>query len=326
MTVHPFHERKTRMRAIGIEQFGEPEVLKVVERPLPDPGPEHVRIRVAGAAVNPTDLLLREGKLAAVVAEFEPPYIPGMDASGVVDAVGEGVDLEVGTPVMAFVNPFRAAGGAQAEYIVVPVDQVVAAPRGLDLRDVAGLPMNGLTAHLALSLLDLPAGATLAVTGAAGALGGYAVQLASHRGLRVVADASERDAELVRSLGADLVVPRAAEAAGLVDSYRNAVPEGVDGLLDAAIIGAPALGVVRNGGQLAKCRPYELASERGITVHQVHVPSHPAKRTVLRELAELAEAGVLTLRTADLFPPEKAAEAHARLEAGGVRGRLIIAF
>ncbi|MBO4253536.1 NADP-dependent oxidoreductase [Streptomyces griseorubiginosus] len=314
------------MRAVGLEQYGGPDVLRVVDRPLPVPGPGQVRIRVAAAAVNPTDLLLRSGQLAAATAGLEPPYTPGMDASGVVDAVGDGVDLGIGEPVMTFVNPFQAAGGAQAEYVVVPRDQVVAAPRGLDLRDVAGLPMNGLTAHLALSLLDLPQGSTLAVTGAPGALGGYAVQLAKHRGLRVVADATESDRELVRGLGADVVVPRAATPAELVGAYRGALPEGADAVVDAAILGAPALGIVRDGGRLAKCRPYELASERGIIVLSVQVPGHPDKRSALEELAGLAEKGVLTLRTAAVLAPEQAPEAHRRLEAGGVRGRLILAF
>ncbi|PAZ14783.1 alcohol dehydrogenase [Streptomyces sp. SA15] len=314
------------MRAVGIEQFGGPDVLKVVDRPLPVPGPAQVRIRVTAAAVNPTDLLLRSGELAAAMAGQEPPHTPGMDASGVVDAVGDGVDLGVGEPVMAFVNPFHAGGGAQAEYVVVPRDQVVAAPRGLDLRDVAGLPMNGLTANLALSVLDLPEAATLAVTGAAGALGGYVVQLAKHRGLRVVADAAVRDRDLVHGLGADLVVPRAAATADLAGAYRAAVPEGADAIVDAAVIGADALGVVKDGGRFAKCRPYELASERGIAIHGVLVLGHPAKRPALEELAALAEKGVLTLRTADVLAPERAPEAHRRLEAGGVRGRLILAF
>ncbi|SOD86993.1 NADP-dependent oxidoreductase [Streptomyces sp. Ag109_G2-15] len=314
------------MRAVGIEQFGGPDVLKVVDRPLPVPGPGQVRIRVTAAAVNPTDLLLRSGQLAAAMAGQEPPHTPGMDASGVVDAVGDGVDLGVGEPVMAFVNPFHAGGGAQAEYVVVPRDQVVAAPRGLDLRDVAGLPMNGLTANLALSLLDLPEAATLAVTGAAGALGGYVVQLAKHRGLRVVADAAVRDRDLVHGLGADLVVPRPAATADLAAAYRAAVPEGADAIVDAAVIGADALGVVKDGGRFVKCRPYELASERGITIHGVLVLAHPAKRPALEELAALAEKGVLTLRTADVLAPERAPEAHRRLEAGGVRGRLILAF
>ncbi|MEW2304714.1 NADP-dependent oxidoreductase [Streptomyces sp. NPDC006655] len=314
------------MRAVGLEQYGGPDVLRVFDRPLPVPGPGQVRIRVVAAAVNPTDLLLRSGELAAAAARLEPPYTPGMDASGVVDAVGADVDLGIGEPVMAFVNPFQAAGGAQAEYVVVPRDQVVAAPRGLDLREVAGLPMNGLTAHLALSLLGLPEGATLAVTGAPGALGGYTVQLAKHRGLRVVVDAAERDRDLVRGLGADVVVERAAVPARLVDAYRAALPEGADAVVDAAVLGAPALGIVRDGGKLAKCRPYELAGERGITVLSVQVPGHPDKRAALEELAGLAEKGVLTLRTAEVLAPEQAPEAHRRLEAGGVRGRLILAF
>ncbi|MBR7678989.1 alcohol dehydrogenase catalytic domain-containing protein, partial [Streptomyces daliensis] len=103
------------MRAVGILEFGDPEVLEVVDRAIPDPGPGELRVRVTAAAVNPTDLMLRSGQLAPYVAEFDPPYVPGMDVSGTVDATGADTLFALGDQVMAFVNPFRPQGGAQAE-------------------------------------------------------------------------------------------------------------------------------------------------------------------------------------------------------------------
>ncbi|MFJ4778276.1 NADP-dependent oxidoreductase [Streptomyces sp. NPDC088762] len=315
------------MQAIGIPAYGAPDVLALVERPRPSTEPDHVLIRVAAAAVNPTDLMLRAGELDAYMTGFEPPFTPGMDASGEVVEAGPGVsDLAPGDHVMAFVNPFTGRGGAQAEYISVPADQVVRIPDGLPLAESAGLPMNGLTAHQALGMAALPPGATVAVTGAAGALGGYAVELARHQGLRVLADGREADRELLVRLGADVVVPRGATAEETVAAYRAAAPAGVDALIDAAVLGEPALGAVRDGGVLVTCRPYELPATRGITVHQAFVIAHPDKKAALTELAALAAGGAVTLRTAGLLPAAEAARAHARLEDGGVRGRLILTF
>jgi len=308
------------MRAVVITRFGGPEVLAVAELPEPVPGRGEVRIRVAAATVNPTDLALREGRRRGGV---EPPCIPGMELGGVVDAVGPGVaTCHAGDRVMAIVLPARRAGGAQAELVVVPQGSVAPAPDAATLAQAATLPMNGLTARRALDLLDLPAGAILGVTGAAGAVGGYAVQLGKVAGLRVVADAGPADEDLVRRLGADLVVPRGAGAA----AYRGAVPGGVDGMVDAAVLNDGILGAVRDGGGLATLRGFTGPTERGIAIHPVLVSDYAENREALLELGRLAQAGALTLRVARTYPPERAAEAHAALAAGGVRGRLVIAF
>ncbi|MFC9295194.1 NADP-dependent oxidoreductase [Streptomyces sp. NPDC057011] len=315
------------MQAIGIPVYGAPEVLALVERPRPSTEPGHVLIRVAAAAVNPTDLMLRAGELDAYMTGFARPYTPGMDASGEVVEAGAGVtDLAPGDRVMAFVNPFTALGGAQAEYVCVPADQAVRIPDGLPSAESAGLPMNGLTAHQALGLAAPAPGATIAVTGGAGALGGYVVELARHRGLRVLADAHEADRELLTRLGADVVVPRGSTAEETVAAYRAAAPGGVDALIDAAVLGEAALGAVRDGGTLVTCRPYELPATRGIAVHQAFVMAHPDKKGALTELAALAAEGAVTLRTAAVLPASLAARAHEQLERGGVRGRLILTF
>jgi NADPH2:quinone reductase len=317
------------MRAIGIPSYGPPDVLTVVERPVPEPGPGQVRVQVAAAAVNPTDVMLRAGELAPYMTEFSPPYIPGMDLSGRIDALGPdtaSTGFARGDRVVAFVNPFTEAGGAQAEFVCVPVDQVAPLPDGPDLVEAAALPMNALTAHQAFALMDLAPGATVAVTGAAGALGGYAVQLARHQGLRVVADAYDEDRELVRGLGADVVVPRHPDPYATAAAYRAALPGGADGVIDAAVLGHAALDLAADGGHLVRCRPYDLPETRGITSHRVFVVAHPDKGGALRDLVALVASGALTPRVADRLTPEGAAEAHRRLEKGGVRGRQLIVF
>lgn len=313
------------MKAITIPRFGGPEVLRLADLPEPQPGPGEVRVRVAAATVNPTDIGLRAGAFGGQTAALPPPYVPGMELAGTVDAVGTGVaDPHPGDRVLAIVQPrLRPQGGAQAELVVVPADSVAPIPAGISLVEAATLPMNGLTVRRALDLLALPAGATLAVTGAAGAVGGYAIQLGKIEGLRIVADAQPSDEGLVRGLGADIVVPRGAAVA---EAIRAAVPDGVDALLDAAVQGAAVLPAVREGGQIAAVRRFDGATERGIRIHQVAVTEYLHNRPALEELSRLAGSGRLTPRVAATFAPEQAAEAHRRLEAGGMRGRLVIVF
>lgn len=309
------------MRAIALSTHGGPEVLEVVDLPDPHAGPGKVRIRVHAATVNPTDLFVRNGRRSQ---DVPPPWVPGMDVAGVVDEIGEGVatDLRIGDAVMAVVVPKGTRGG-YAEYVTLPVESVVRAPAGLDHVHAATIPMNGLTARRALDLLEPAPGSTIAVTGAAGALGGYVVQLARAAGLRVVADAAPADEELVAGLGADVVVGR---GDGVADRIRDAVPEGVDTLVDASTQGDALLAAVRDGGRIATVRGHEGPRERGITWHPVWVVAVTRDRGRLDALRLLAESGGLTTRVADTYPAEQAARAHTRLEAGGVRGRLVLTF
>ncbi|MGI5122331.1 NADP-dependent oxidoreductase [Marinactinospora thermotolerans] len=310
-----------------MSEFGGPEALREFDVPERHAGPKEVRIRVRAAAVNPTDTLTRSGARAEDLRKNPPPYVPGMDAAGVVEEIGPEVsaDYGVGDHVMAIVVP-DGSHGAYSESIVVPADSVARVPHGASDAEAATLPMNGLTARRALDLLDLPPGATLAVTGAAGAFGGYVVQLAKADGLRVVADAKPEDEELVRALGADIVVARGDDVA---ERIRAAVPEGVDGLADGAVQDGLVTAAVRDGGGVATVRGYrgdDAALARGISFHPVWVVDYQHARERLDRLREQAEKGVLTLRVAQVLPAAQAPQAHRRLEAGGVRGRLVLEF
>jgi NADPH:quinone reductase len=310
------------MRAVAIPAPGGPDVLTVVERDVRAAGPGEVRVAVRAAAVNPTDIGLREHGGGD---SLEPPWVPGMDAAGVVESVGDDVDrLAPGDDVMAAVTPRRPEGGAQAELIVVPAASAVPVPHGASLVEAATLPMNGLTAMLGLDLLDLPSGATLAVSGGAGLLASYVIPLAKERGLRVVADAKAEDEDLVRSFGADVVLPRGEDFAAAV---REAVPDGVDGLYDTALLGRDAFPAIRDGGAMAVVRGWDdSAGDRGIDVRPVWVRTVLDRTDWLEHLRERAGDGRLQLRVAGEYAPEQAAEAHRRMEAGGLRGRAVIVF
>lgn len=314
------------MRAVGCREFGGPEVLEVVDLPEPQPGEGEVRIRVRAATVNPTDLILRAGQMPLRGRTIPgPPHVPGMDAAGVVDALGPGVDdrLGVGDSVVALVNPLTRDGGAYAEQVVVPAESVALAPDGVDPTAAATLVMNALTARAGLDSLGLEPGSTVAVTGAPGALGGYAVQLAAADGHRVIADAGPEDHVLVRSLGADVVVDR---GEGFVDGVLAAAPDGVDGLVDAALLDAATTGAVADGGVIASFRGWSGPAERGIEVFPVFVNTRATDTAAIQRLSDQVSEGVLTLRVAEVLPAEQAAQAHARLAKGGLRGRLVLDF
>jgi NADPH2:quinone reductase len=311
------------MRAVGFTEFGDPSVLGVVTVPRPAPGPGQVLVKVAAATVNPTDLGFRHGG-RALPPGVEPPYIPGMDLAGVIDSAGPGVSQwHAGTLVMAAVSPRVPGGGAQAEYRVVAEDQLARVPDGWLLTEAATLPMNGLTVAAALDLLALPAGSTLAVTGSAGIVGQYAIQLGRHAGLTVIGDAKPEDSALVESFGAHHVVARGDAMAAAV---RALYPGGVDAVIDGALLGPSVLPAVRDGGQLLAVRPFQGETERGITIHLVQVGQHLHEGHRITELADQVTKGVLTFRVADVLPAARAADAHRRLEAGGVRGRLVLTF
>jgi NADPH2:quinone reductase len=320
------------VKAVAVTEYGGPEVLRLVDLPEPHAGPGQVRIRVHAAAVNPADTLLRIGDTDAALSGVVPrPYRPGMDLAGVIDEIGEetDTDLELGDRVMAMVIPIDASGGAYAEFVVLDSRQVSRSPEGARHVEAATVPMNGLTARLALDVLALPPGAWIAITGAAGAVGGYAVELAKADGLRVIADAAAADVDLVRGLGADEVVAR---GDGVADRILEVRPEGVDAVIDAAILGAQIEPAIRPGGQLAILRrPKErgttpLSGRAGVHVRDVWVPEYRFATDKLEQLRLLVEKGKLSMRVAAVYPASEAAETHRRLEAGGVRGRLVLEF
>ena len=237
------------MRAAVVRAFGGPESVEIADVAVPEPGARQVRIKVAASALNPVDAAVRAGVFGGAGKTLGL----GWDVAGTVDAVGAPASWETGDPVVALVAGVAEPLGSHAEYVVVDAGAVAAAPASVDAVHAGTLPLNGLTALQALDLLGLAPGDRLLVTGAAGAVGGFAVQLAAHRGVEVSGQARAGDEELVRSLGA------ARFTVGGVE------PGSVDAVLDAAVLGAPALGWVRDGGAFVAVRDGVLpAAGRGV--------------------------------------------------------------
>jgi NADPH:quinone reductase-like Zn-dependent oxidoreductase len=300
------------MRAVGVGAFGGPEVLSVVDLPEPQPGAGQVRIRVTAATVNPVDAKVRSGAASGAVKDPAFPLVLGWDAAGTVDAVGEGVEgLGVGDPVLAMSLWFVGRAGCHAEQVVLPAEAVARKPDGLDDVAAATIPLNGLTAWSALAVAKLAPGDRLVVTGAAGGVGGYLVELAAARGLQVVGVGRESDLDAIRGFGA-------AEAVSDL-SQAGQAPIVIDTTTATA---TQALANVAPGGRLLTLAGgVQGDPPEGVTVKGVGVRYDAA---ALGEMAQMAVAGKLTIRVAQELPFEQAAEAHRLVEGGGLRGRVVL--
>lgn len=308
-------------RAITYKRPGGYEVIEICERTVRPPGVGEVRIKVKAAAVNPTDIGLRQRG----IPDQTWTVVPGMDAAGIIESVGWGVSrLQAGQKVMAAVMPRRPEGGAQAEHIVVPAPSVVPIPEGVSLVEASTVPMNGLTALRALELAALGRGRLFAVSGGAGLLAHYAIAAAKRQGQKVIADAKPEEVELVRSYGADIVVAR---GAGFADAIRREAPAGVDALLDTALLAEGSFGAIRDEGVYIPVRGWgDKPSEREIKIKPVFVSEVLERTEWLELLRDMVAAAQIKLRVAGEYAPERIADAQRALEAGGLRGRAVVLF
>lgn len=287
-----------------------PDSIEIIDVPLTEPGPGEVRIAVAAAPVNPTDLGVVGGFFHEMGLIDQPHHTGlGWDFAGTVRAAGAGVDLAVGSRVAGVVLGFDRDFGTYAEQLVVPAADLAVVPDGLDLVAASTVPLSGLAAAQILDMLgDAPAAAgRLLVTGAAGAIGANVAVLAADRGWQVTGLARATDEEFVRGLGIDFIT--------------HAEP-GWDAVVDTTPQQAWGLAPVRDGGAFVGVRPNMApAAERGITVDVLEVRADGPR---LGDLLARAASGRLPIRVHALVPLEQVAEAHRATAKGGVRGRYVL--
>lgn len=308
------------MRAV-VYRPSTPGAPLVVDRPIVAVGPGLVRIRVEAAAINPADVYAAAGQLDALIGEVDGDHVLGWDVAGTVVEAGSGVaDLAPGTRVVAMAQQFPAGPGTHADEVVLPAGHVVAAPAAMDPVLASTLPLNAMTASQALDLLALPRGSSLLVTGAAGGVGGYAVELAVEAGLTVVAAARAEDASWLRQRGAAQVLTE--RGVDLAAAAKAAAPGGVDGALDAAPVGPPLVAAVRDGGAFVSVLiPAIPDPERGVRVELQQVTADGER---LAWLVALVDRGLLTPRVAETWPLDEAPAAYAAAAKGGLRGRVVL--
>ncbi|GAA4906841.1 NADPH:quinone reductase-like Zn-dependent oxidoreductase [Actinomycetospora succinea] len=305
------------MRAVRIHGFGDESVLAVETAPVPEPGPGDVLVRVHAAGVNPVDSLVRQGVFT--VSDRPLPWIPGWDFAGTVVAVGSATTRwSVGDVVYG--RPSLARDGSYAQYLAVDAGEIAAIPRALSSESAAAVPLVTLTAWKALfDLGGLGSGGTVLVHAGAGGVGTMAVQLARHRGAKVVATASGDGIELARSLGADEVVDHRNEDFAARGRFADVVLDTVGGrTLERSY------GVVVPGGTLvtiAGVPDVATAAGLGITAQTFVLDSNGPR---LADIAGLIDGGDLRPVVTRVFDLDEVAQAHRLIDSGRTRGKVVL--
>lgn len=304
-------------RIVQIEEFGGPEVLRVVDADLPGPGPGEVRLEVRAAALNPADLKSRSGLFGGQL-----PKRLGSEAAGVVAAVGPDVtSVAVGDEVIAF-----PATGAHASELVLPADSLTPKPPSLGWEEAAGLMLTGAAAVHALTAAGVGDGDRVLVHGAAGGVGQMAVQLARLRGARVIGTTDPSGDEVLRGLGAEPV----RYGDGLADRVRALAPDGVTAALD--LVGSDealdvSLELVGDPDRIATIANFDRGPSAGVKVLGAGPGGDPGtevRNAARAELARLAGEGRLRVSVMARFPLDDVAEAHRLLAEGRATGKVVL--
>lgn len=307
------------MKAIRFSEYGDPGVLRYEDVDQPVPGPGQVRVRVAATSFNGVDGNIRAGFMQGPMP-LTLPHIPGLDVAGTIDALGDGVSgVAIGDRVVGFL-PF-VEDGAAAQYVLAAADSLAPAPTSIPLADAAALPVVGLTAWQALfEHAALQAGQRILIIGAAGAVGGYAVQLAKAAGAYVIATGSSY--QQPGTTGADEVIDHT------VTPVTEAVTEPVDVLLNLAPIEpaefAALAGLVRDGGVVVSTTVWMPApgdDERGVRAVDMYVRSDAAQ---LAELVARVDRGELRVDVGQRVALSELPAIHAAAAVGSLHGKVVV--
>jgi NADPH:quinone reductase len=297
------------VRAVVLSSFDGIDGLELSEVPAPTPGYGEQLVHVRAASLGPWDLAGANGAFVAIGGSSEFPQVQGWDFAG---------ETDDGRRVLGFVPQPWMGVGALAEQISVPVSILTPLPDALGFPEASALPVCALTARLLLDAAQVGDGGVVLVTGAAGMVGGFVVQLAASRGARVVAGVRDRDGDEARRLGAEM----AFDAGALDSAIRGEWREGVDACIDTVGLGAGGMACVRDGGAFVTSVPTAMPeSAREISPQTVQVQPDAG---ALAEVADLAAAGKLTVRVAEVLSLERFRDAYRRLASGGAHGKVVL--
>jgi NADPH:quinone reductase-like Zn-dependent oxidoreductase len=303
------------MKAVTYSEYGSPDVLELTEQPMPKVAPGMVLVRVRAASVNPVDWKIMAGYLDSVI-DLQFPAIPGSDVAGVVESVGiDAPQFQPGDEVIAYGRKDYVHGGSFAEFIALPERLLARKPASLGWNESAGLPLAGLTAYQVLKRLGLRPGETVLIHGGAGGVGSLGIQIAVALGVRVIATASERNHDFLRSIGAEPV----AYGEGLVARVRALRPDGVDVVAD--FVGGnleATLEVLAEGGRHASIADSEVEEHGGtwMWVNPVGIE--------LQQLADLVDEHNIQVEVSETLPLAKAADAFRLNMEGHTRGKIVV--
>lgn len=303
------------MKAITYNKYGNPDVLELTDQPMPKVGPGMVLVKVKAASVNPVDWKIMAGYLDPLM-DLQFPAIPGWDVAGVVESTGiDAPHFKPGDEVIAYGRKDYVHGGSFAEYIALPERLLARKPESLDWNESAGLPLARLTAFQVLKRLELAAGETVLIHGGSGGVGSLGIQIAKALGAKVIATASEKNHDFLRSLGAEPV----AYGEGLAERVRALRPEGVEVVAD--FVGgnlSTTLEVLKENGRHASIADSDVEEHGGTWMWVNPVGAE------LQELADLVDGNKLQVEVAETFPLAEAAEAFRLNMEGHTRGKIVV--
>ena len=323
------------MKAAWYERNGPAdEVLVVGELPDPHPGVGEVRIRLYASGVNPSDAKSRGGSARKIAF---PRQVPGSDGAGVIDEIGAGVPADrLGQRVWTWNAAWQRPFGTSAEYVVLPALQAVPLPEGAGFDAGACLGIPVITAHRAVFADGSPTGQTVLVSGGAGVVGHYAVQLARWAGARVITTVSSADkADHARAGGADAVIDYKREdvAARVLELTGG---EGVDRIVEVEFAGNLELNlrvakmdaVIATYGSMTREPqiPFFPLVSRNLVLRLVHMYGLPqaAKDHAIRDIAAWIAAGRAQFAIAERYPLERIVQAHQAVERGAKVGHVLL--
>lgn len=312
------------MKAFAIDGFGEQGSVR--DFPVPDPAEGQLRLLVVAAGVNPFDAAVVQGYIKDHM-EHRFPLVPGMDASGGVDALGEGVEgYSVGDDVFGSVGKSYLGEGALAEFVTVSAGTVTHKPSSLDHTVAAAIPTAGVTALDMADALELSEGQTVVAVGATGGVGSFFVQLAARRGAKVVAVCRSENADYARGLGAIDVIDYA--EGDVADAVGSRYPDGIDAVADMhgdAEQLARLAEHVPSGGHVASvvgAVDIETLGARGVEATNIQGRVTTASLDILSGMLEAGELVAPEIRT---YPLAEAADALTAVGTSHVRGKIVVA-
>lgn len=302
------------MKAVRFHKEGSPDVLQYEDAPMPRLQRDGLLVQAHAVGINPLDYKVRRGS-----RNLDKPFILGWDVSGVVVETAS-TDFQIGDAVYGMME-VGEEGKTYAEYLAAPAVWFAHKPKSLNHIEAAAVPLVALTALQALDHAKSQAGQRILINAAAGGVGHMAVQLAKLRGLTVIGTASAHNHEFLYGLGADAVIDYHARSLEELVQNVDIVLEPIHGTNGQVLMKS-----LRDGGTMVTISSgTEVYSERGIRIVAMQEDDYVKPNTAqLRQIAEWLDSGKLCVSVEQVWPLAEAAEAHRKIEAGHVRGKLVL--
>lgn len=307
------------MKAAQYSNYGGPEVLKIAEISLPEPGEGQLLVRVQAAAINPFDAKLRQGNMKDDIP-LELPVTIGGDFSGIVSKAAKGsTEFREGDEVYGSANILGGGSGSVAEYAAVNLKNIALKPASLSHAEAAAIVLVGVSAYDVIDKMNLSNGKKVLIQGGAGGIGSAAIQYAKSLGAHVATTCRSAEKDFVTGLGADLAID-------FENEHFEDILHDYDAVLDTAggDVYRRSFSILRRGGIIVSMneQPNEqLAAKHGVTA--VHQNTRVSAETLAR-LSEITDKGIITPKVDRIFPLNEAAQAYSHMETGHPKGKVVI--